>query len=228
MSETMTGLALRVLICDRLPLVRDGIRLGLRDETDIQIVGATGSGAEALALARRACPDVVVIDPELPGLSAAELVRRLRAEPLNPPPKVLVLSVRDDDTTVLSLLERGATGFLIKGSSAAQLAEAIRAVHAGEAVLAPRVTRRVLDWCFLRTPRPDQPVPVQISGLTTRERQVLQLIARGLTTREVARELRVGEVTVRTHTYRMQQKLELQSRSQLVSFACRSGLAPGD
>lgn len=221
-------MALRVLICDRLPVVRDGLRAGLQDETDIQVVGMTDSGIEALVMARRVHPDVIVVDPALSGLSGLELIRRLGNEPVTPAPKVLVFSIQEDDATVLSLLERGAMGFLIKGTSATQLAEAIRAIHAGEAVLAPSIARRVLDWCFLRRPRPDRSMPTQIADLTTRERQVLQLMARGLTTREIAQELGVGEATVRTHAYRMQHKLELQNRAQLVSFAYRTGLAPGD
>lgn len=221
-------MALRVLICDQLPIMRDGLRMGLQGETDIQIVGMTDSGIEALLMARTARPDVIVVDPALSGLSGLELIRRLDNELFTPSPKILVFSLQEDDKTVLSLLECGAMGFLIKGTSVSQLAQAIRAVHAGEAVLAPSVTRRVLDWCFRRTPRPDRPLPVQISGLTVRERQVLQLIARGLCTREVARELQLGEATVRTHTYRMQHKLQLQNRTQLVSFAYRTGLAPGD
>lgn len=221
-------MSLRVLICDRLPIMRDGLRTGLQSETDIQVVGMTDSGMEALIMARTAQPDVIVVDPALTGLSGIDLIRRLDDKHTSPRAKILIFSLEEDDLTIINLLECGAMGFLVKGVSVAELAVAIRTIHAGEAVLAPSVTRRMLDWYFRRKPRPDQPMANQISGLTTRERQVLQLIARGLATREVAEELRVGEATVRTHTYRMQHKLQLQSRTQLMTFAYRCGLAPGD
>ncbi len=221
-------MSLRVLICDRLPIMRDGLRIGLQSEADIQVVGMTDSGMEALIMARTARPDVIVVDPALSGLSGIDLVRRLDDKTVTPNPKILVFSLEEDDLTVIRLLECGAMGFLIKGASVAELAVAIRTIHAGDPARAPSVTPRMLDWYFRRAPRPGQPLPAQISGLTTRERQVLQLIARGLATREVAEELRVGEATVRTHTYRMQHKLQLRNRTQLMSFAYRCGLAPGD
>lgn len=214
---------IRVLICDGLPIVRDGLRTVLTAEPDIEVVATTESGEHALGLVRRLRPQVVLTDTGLPGMPGSEVVRRLRSEPGDPPPRVLVFTSQDDDEAILGVLEAGADGFLVKGASTQEVAAAIRTVARGDVILPPPVTRKLLDWFFQRESRPDRPVPSALTSLTPRERQVLGLIAEGLSSAEIARELSVGVATVRTHTYRLRQKLAARDRVQLVSMAYRSG-----
>lgn len=212
----------RVLVCDRLPVLRDGLRAVLTAAGDLDVIATTGDGQQALALAGRLRPDVVVTDVALAGLSGVELTRRLTAAG---GPRVLVFALHDDDGTVLDALEAGATGFVVKGASGEQLLAAVRVVAAGQAALEPGLTRRVLDWSFRRDRRPDRRLQPALGGLTPRELEVLQLVAAGLSTPEIAEELSLGVATVRSHTYHLRCKLHLKDRAQVVSFAYRSGVA---
>lgn len=219
-------MATRVVVCDALPVIREGMRTVLAAEPDIEVVGTTDSGIEALVMTRRLHPDVVITDATLSGLSGIELTRRLRREVLEPPPNVLVFTPRDDDVKIMSFLEAGATGLVVKETGTDEMATAVRAVAAGEAMLAPCVTRKLLDWFFQREARPAGPVNAAAAGLSPREREVLGLVARGMSALEIAKELQITEATVRTHIYRIRHKLELRNRAQLVAFAYRYGLAP--
>ncbi|HEU5158503.1 MAG TPA: response regulator transcription factor [Streptosporangiaceae bacterium] len=219
-------MATRVLVCDELPIIREGMRTALTAESGIEVVGTTDSGIEALIMARRLHPDVIITDAPLSGLSGIELTRRLSHEPLRPTPKVLVFTSRDDDVKIMNFLEAGATGLVVKETGTEEVAAAIRVVAAGGAMLAPCVARKLLDWFFRREARPGGEVNVAASSLSAREREVLALVARGMSGMEIAKELQITEATARTHIYRIRRKLDLRNRAQLVAFAYRFGLAP--
>ncbi|HZB33891.1 MAG TPA: response regulator transcription factor [Streptosporangiaceae bacterium] len=219
-------MATRVLVCDALPVVREGMRTVLAAEPDIEVVGTTDSGIEALVMTRRLHPHVVITDATLSGLSGVELTRRLQREPIEPAPSVLVFTPRDDDVKIMSFLEAGAMGLVVKETGTDEMATAVRVVAAGEAMLAPCVSRKLLDWFFERAARPNGQVNLAVAGLSPREREVLGLVARGMSGLEIAKELQITEATVRTHIYRIRHKLELRNRAQLVAFAYRNGLAP--
>lgn len=216
-----------VLVCDELPVVREGLRKVLMAEPDITVVGATDSGIEALIMIRRMRPDVVITDAGLSGMSGVELTRRLGRENGPPPPRVLVYTVHDDhdDTKIISFFEAGAMGMIMKMDGTETVPMAVRAVAAGEAVLAPRVARRLLDRFFQRDDRPDAVAYAALSGLSRREIEVLGHVVRGLPSREIAGELQISEATVRTHVYRLRRKLNVPARSDLVAFAYRRGIA---
>jgi DNA-binding NarL/FixJ family response regulator len=216
----------RVLVCDELPVIREGMRTVLTAEPDIEVVGTTDSGIEALVMTRRLRPNVVITDATLSGLSGIELTRRLQREATKPVPNVLVFTPRDDDMKIMSFLEAGALGLVVKETGTDEMAAAVRVVAAGEAMLAPCVTRKLLDWFFQRQARPNGQVSFAAAGLSPREREVLGLVARGMSGLEIAKELQITEATARTHIYRIRHKLELRNRAQLVAFAYRFGLAP--
>lgn len=215
----------KVLVCDELPIVREGLRKVLLAEPDIEVIGATDSGIEALVLVRRMQPHVVITDATLSGLSGIELTRRLQHEQLTPAPRVLVFTLADDEAKIINFLEAGATGMVMKETDVAAMPMAVRSVAADETILAPWVTRKLLDWFFQREQRPDGGKNPVVSTLSQREREVLSLIARGLSSQEIAAELHIGEATVRTHVYRTCRKLNVPRRAHLVAFAYRSGLA---
>jgi DNA-binding NarL/FixJ family response regulator len=214
----------RLLLVDDQELVRTGFRLILNAEADLDVVGEAGDGAEAVEAARRLSPDVVLMDVRMPGVDGIEATRRLgrlggRA------PRVLMLTTFDLDEYVYDALRAGASGFLLKDAPAAQLVDAIRIVAAGDALLAPSVTRRLIAE-FVRRPLPaDAPALQQLTG---RELEVLKLIAAGLANKEIAAELFVSEATVKTHVKRVLAKLDLRDRVQAVVLAYRCGLVqPG-
>ncbi len=214
----------RVLLVDDQELVRTGFRLILNAEADLDVVGEAGDGAEAVEAARRLEPDVVLMDVRMPGVDGIEATRRLgRVGP--PPPRVLMLTTFDLDEYVYDALRAGASGFLLKDAPAAQLVDAIRIVAGGDALLAPAITRRLIAE-FVRRPLPaDAPA---LAELTTRELEVLKLIAAGLSNKEIAAELFVSEATVKTHVKRVLAKLDLRDRVQAVVLAYRCGLVqPG-
>jgi DNA-binding NarL/FixJ family response regulator len=219
-------MATRVLVCDELPVIREGMRTVLEVEPDIDVVGTTDSGIEALIMTRRLHPHVIITDAALSGLSGIELIRRLQHESIEPIPSVLVFTPRDDDVKIMNFLEAGAMGLVVKETGIDEMASAVRTVAAGEAMLAPCVTRKLLDWFFQREARPGGQVNLVVSSLSPREREVLGLVARGMSGLEIAKELQITEATVRTHVYRIRHKLELRNRAQLVAFAYRFGLAP--
>jgi DNA-binding NarL/FixJ family response regulator len=216
---------IRVLIADDQALVRGGFRMILEAQEDIQVVGEASDGREALAQAQELDPDVVLMDirmPELDGLDATrELVQGDGSA------RVLVLTTFDLDEYVYEAMKAGASGFLLKDVRPEQLAEAVRVVAAGDSLLAPAITRRLVEE-FVRRPRPGSDRPDRLSELTERELEVLKLLARGLSNAEVASALFVSEATVKTHVAHILTKLKIRDRVQAVVLAYESGLVlPG-
>jgi DNA-binding NarL/FixJ family response regulator len=218
-------MTIRVLVVDDEELVRTGLRLILDAEPDLSVVGTASDGRHALAQVRRLLPDVVLMDIRMPGLDGLEATRRLLSGPDPARCKVVVLTTFDVDEHVYAALRAGASGFLLKDVPAVQLAHAIRVAAAGEALLAPSVTRRLIAAFTRQEPdrRPAAPVP-GLSDLTERETEVLSLLAEGLSNAEIARRLFVGEATVKTHVARILTKLGVRDRVQAVIVAFRSGL----
>jgi DNA-binding NarL/FixJ family response regulator len=216
-------MTIRVLVVDDEELVRTGLRLILDAEPDLDVVGTASDGRQAVAEVRRLCPDVVLMDIRMPGLDGLEATRRILSEPDVPQCKVVILTTFDVDEHVYEALSAGASGFLLKDVPADQLAHAIRVAAAGEALLAPSVTRRLIA-AFAR-PAPPAPAPVPgLGDLTPRELEVLTLLAEGLSNAEIAARLYVGEATVKTHVARILTKLGVRDRVQAVIAAFRSGL----
>ncbi len=217
---------IRVLLADDQPLVRTGIRLILDAEPDIEVVGEAGDGADAVRQAGRMRPDVVLMDIQMPILDGVRATERICA---HGSARVLVLTTFHLDENVVGALRAGASGFLLKDAQADKLTEAIRVVHSGAAIVAPAVTRRLLDRFAHRLPGPaDQRIGSRtelLGGLTDREAQVLALVARGLSNAEIAAELVVTETTVKTHVHHLLSKLGARDRVQLVVLAYETGLA---
>jgi DNA-binding NarL/FixJ family response regulator len=211
--------SITVVIADDQRMVRAGLRMVIETEPDMTVVGEAGNGTEAVALTRRVRPDVVLMDIAMPRQDGLSATATLLASPN--PPRVIVLTTFDSDENLYRALRAGASGFLLKVSSPEHLITAIRVVAAGEALLDPAVTTRVIA-AFAGQPGP-QP-SAELNGLTPREAEVLQLVARGLSNAEIAAELVVGEATVKTHVARMLMKLDLRDRVQAVVFAYESGL----
>jgi len=216
---------IRVLVVDDEELVRTGLRLILDAEPDLSVVGTASDGRQALAEVRRLAPDVVLMDIRMPGLDGLAATRRILSEPDVPPCKVVVLTTFDVDEHVFEALRAGASGFLLKDVPADQLAHAIRVAAAGEALLAPSVTRRLIS-AFTTRPvaAPAAVSPAGLGDLTPREVEVLALLAEGLSNAEIAGRLFVGEATVKTHVARVLTKLGVRDRVQAVIVAFRSGL----
>ena len=212
---------IRVLLADDQALVRTGFRMILKGEPDIEVVGEAADGAQAVDGARRLAPDVVVMDVRMPHVDGLEATRRILAG--DPAPRVLMLTTFDRDEYVFEALRAGASGFLLKDGPADQLTAAIRAVADGGALLAPAVTRRLIED-FARRPRPTEAPPAALVDLTPRELGVLEQLARGLSNAEIAAELTLGEATIKTHVARILSKLGLRDRTQAVVFAYESGL----
>ncbi|MCX4908274.1 response regulator transcription factor [Streptomyces sp. NBC_00878] len=216
-------MAIKVVIVDDQPLVRAGFRMVLSKQPDITVVGEAGDGEEALRLLARTPADVVVMDIRMPVLDGVEATRRLLAESVDPP-KVLVLTTFDTDEDAFAALQAGASGFLLKNSPPSDLITAITSVANGDAVVAPRITRRLLDR-FAHQLTPAAPSSEDApSPLTDREREVLLHVAQGLSNAEIAVQLFIAEGTVKTHIGRMLTKLDLRDRVQLVVYAYESGL----
>jgi len=224
----VTGRPIRVLVADDQQLVRTGFRLILETEDDITVVGQAADGVEAVELARRHRPDVVLMDVRMPTLDGIEATARLVGPEAVPavPVRVLMLTTFDMDDYVYAALRNGASGFLLKDTPPEDLVRAIRVVAAGDALLAPSVTRRLIeDVSRLRT---EPTLPPGLATLTDREREVLGLLARGLSNAEIADALVLGETTVKTHVGRVLMKLGLRDRVQAVVLAYESGLVtPG-
>jgi DNA-binding NarL/FixJ family response regulator len=216
-------MTIRVLVVDDEELVRTGLRLILDAEPDLDVVGTAADGRQALAEVRRLCPDVVLMDIRMPGLDGLEATRRILTEPDVPPCKVVILTTFDVDEHVYEALRAGASGFLLKDVPADQLAHAIRVAAAGEALLAPSVTRRLIAT-FARPAAPALTPAAGLRDLTPRELEVLTLLAEGLSNAEIAARLFVGEATVKTHVARILTKLGVRDRVQAVIAAFRSGL----
>jgi DNA-binding NarL/FixJ family response regulator len=218
--------SIKVLLVDDQALLRAGFRLILESEPDLEVAGEAGDGVEAVEAVRRVGPDVVLMDIRMPRLDGIEATRRIASE-LAGGARVLILTTFDLDEYVFEALRAGASGFLLKDTPPEDLVGAIRVVAAGDGLLAPSVTRRLIEE-FARQPARDAPPPAALDSLTARELEVLRLMARGLTNGEIARELFVGETTVKTHVGRVLDKLGLRDRVQAVVLAYECGLVtPG-
>jgi DNA-binding NarL/FixJ family response regulator len=215
-----------VLIADDQALVRVGLRKILENEPDTAVVGEASDGQDAVAVARRTRPDVVLMDIRMPVLDGIEATRRIAAA--QPATRVLILTTFGLDDYVYAALRAGASGFMLKDAPPEEIAAAVRIVASGEALLAPAVTRAVIEE-FTRTPARARPaVPRAVGDLTAREREVLDLLIRGLSNPEICRELVISEATAKTHVARILQKLGLRDRVQAVIYAYESGLVtPG-
>ncbi|CAM5705026.1 response regulator [Streptomyces fumanus] len=221
----------RVLVVDDQFLVRTGLVALLRAAPGTEVVGEAADGAEAVALAAATRPDVVLMDIRMPGMSGIEATERILAEAVDPAPRVLILTTFDLDEYVYGALRAGASGFLLKDAGPERLLAAVAAVHGGDALFAPAVTRRLVE-AFTRVSHPapaDSGPPPGLDTLTGRETEVLRLVARGLTNAETADRLFISEATVKTHLNRAMSKLRLASRAQAVVLAYETGLVtPGD
>jgi DNA-binding NarL/FixJ family response regulator len=219
-------MSIRILVVDDQSLVRAGFVKLLEPEPDLQVVGEAGDGGEAVDATMRTRPDVVLMDIRMPRMDGIESTRRIRAQARAP--RVLVLTTYDLDEYVFDALKAGASGFLLKDAPADQLIAGIRVLAAGDALLAPTVTRRLVEE-FARRPLPPPDGPAELAELTAREREILTLVARGLTNAEIAERLVVGESTVKTHVGNVFSKLALRDRVQAVVLAYETGLVrPGD
>ena len=221
-------MTLGVLIVDDQALVRAGFRMILEAEEDMDVVGEAADGRQAVAETRRLRPDVVLMDVRMPDVDGIEATRRLLGAG-GADAKVVMLTTFDMDEYVYDALRAGASGFLLKDVPPEQLVAGIRAVASGDALLAPSVTRRVIEEFVRRPPDSVRTAPPELAELTARELEVLELIARGRSNAEIAKELFVSETTVKTHVAHVLMKLKLRDRVQAVVFAYESGLVlPGD
>ncbi|MFE9092996.1 response regulator [Streptomyces sp. NPDC007264] len=218
----MTSSAIRVLIADDQMMVRQGFTVLLDAQPDIRVVGQAVDGNDAIAKVAELAPDVVLMDIRMPELGGIEATRRITRATGHP--RILVLTTFDLDEYVYEALRAGASGFLLKDASADQLAEAVRVVAAGDALLAPGITRRLIAEFSRLGDRPRGPLRARVGDLTERETEVLALIAQGLSNAEIAGHLVVAEQTVKTHVGRILVKLGLRDRTQAAVFAYESGL----
>ena len=216
--------ATRVVLAEDQPMVRAGFRALLDSRTDIEVVGEAATGVEALEQVRALHPDVVVMDIRMPEMDGLEATRRITSDPGLSETRVLVLTTFELDEYVFGALDAGASGFLLKGGEPADLVQAIRVVAGGESLLAPSVTRRLIQT-YISRPRPSTTTEHDgLDELTTREREVLGLVATGLTNAEIARELHLSPLTAKTHVSRILTKLGARDRVQLVVIAYKSGI----
>jgi DNA-binding NarL/FixJ family response regulator len=213
--------AISVLVADDEAIVRDGLRTILDLEDDITVVGEAADGAQAVAATRELRPDVTLVDIQMPGLDGIEATRQIMKAP--DPPRVLVLTTFDRNEYVYEAMKAGASGFLLKDVRRHQLTDAIRTVVRGETLLAPTITRRLIEE-FCSRPSPATTTPHELASLTPREVEVLTLIGRGLSNADIATDLVVAETTVKTHVARILAKLCLNDRAQAVIAAYETGL----
>jgi DNA-binding NarL/FixJ family response regulator len=220
-------MAIRILICDDQALVRAGFRLILDAEDDLEVVGEAGDGSEALELVEAARPEVILMDVRMPNMNGIEATQRITEAAGEDGPKVLILTTFDLDEYVYEALRAGASGFLLKDVPAEQLVAGIRVVAAGEALLAPSITKRLIED-FARAAAPADSPPKGLDDLTARELEVFKLVARGMSNAEIAQSLVVSDTTVKTHVARILMKLSLRDRVQAVVLAYESGIVqPG-
>jgi DNA-binding NarL/FixJ family response regulator len=214
-----------VVVADDQAIVRAGFRLLIESEQDLAVLGEAADGAQAVAVARATTPDVVLMDIRMPVLDGIEATRQITAS--GPPPRVLILTTFDLDEYVFGALRAGASGFMLKDRPPEELLSAIRVIAAGEALLAPNVTHRLIGH-FARQADPLRPPAGALAQLTAREREVLVLIAKGLSNTEIADQLVMSVPTAKTHVSRILAKLAARDRAQLVVLAYQAGLvAPG-
>ena len=219
----MTAAPIRVVLADDQEMVRAGLRMLIDFQPDLEVVGEAADGIEAVEVVTRARPDVVLMDVRMPRCDGIEAARRILAAV--PDTAVLVLTTFDEDASLAEALRAGVSGFLLKVAPPEQLLHAIRTVAAGNGLLDPAVTLRVIA-ASAKSPAPDPQASARLATLTGRETDVLRLVAEGLTNAEIAAALFLGEATVKTYLSRMLTKLDLRDRVQAVAFAFRSGLVP--
>jgi two-component system response regulator NreC len=214
-------MAIRVLICDDHIMVRQGVRMVLQSESDIELVGEAGRGEEAVALAEQLRPEVVIMDLSLPDISGIEAIKRIKAA--LPNTRIIALTMHEEEPYVMEVLRAGAEAYIVKRSAAADLVNAMRQVMAGQAVLDPVVTKAVVTG-YVSRPTPPTPDKETDSVLTPREREILILVAEGFTNAEIAKKLYISEKTVQTHRSNILDKLNIHDRTELVRYAIRHGL----
>jgi DNA-binding NarL/FixJ family response regulator len=217
---------IKVLLADDQALVRAGFRALLDAEPDIEVVGEASDGAHAVRLAAQTTPDVILMDIRMPGVDGLEATRRIAADPRQAGVKIVILTTFELDEYVFEALRCGAAGFLVKDTEPVELVRGVRAVAAGDALLSPSVTRRVIEQFAVRAASPAP--PAELTSLTDREREVTALVGAGLSNEEIARRLVVSPATAKTHVSRAMVKLGARDRAQLVVFAYEAGLVrPG-
>ncbi|NAS26310.1 response regulator [Herbidospora sp. NEAU-GS84] len=219
-------MSVRVLLADDQPLIRTALRMVIADAPGLEVAGEAGTGAEAVRLTRELGPDVVVMDIRMPGMDGIEATRRITEA--GGRARVVVLTTFDDDENVYGALRAGAAGFLVKDMALDDILNAVRVVAAGDALIAPGVTRRLIA-AFAARPGPSpntRPEPRALTGITDREREVLTLIGRGRSNAEIAAELFISAATVKAHVTRLLVKLAARDRVQLVIVAYETGLVP--
>jgi DNA-binding NarL/FixJ family response regulator len=216
-------MTVRVVLADDQPLVRAGLRVLIADTPGLDVVGEAATGAQAVQLARDLRPDVVVMDIRMPGMDGIEATRMITAD--QAAARVMVLTTFDDDDYVYAALRAGASGFLVKDMAMEDILGAIRVVAAGDALIAPGVTRRLIAQ-FAGRPEPPPPPRREIGGITEREREVLTLVGRGLSNAEIAASLYISAATAKAHVARLLAKLGARDRVQLVIAAYDAGLVP--
>lgn len=217
-------MTIRVVLVDDQPLVRAGLRVLIADTPDLDVVGEAGTGAQAVAAVRQLRPDVVLMDIRMPDMDGIEATRTIIAAD-GDAPRVLMLTTFDDDDSVYGALRAGASGFLVKDMALEEILTAVRVVAAGDALIAPSVTRRLIEEFACRPePAPVQPNPAELAAITEREREVLTLVGRGLSNTEIATALVISAATAKAHVARLFSKLGARDRVQLVIIAYETGL----
>ena len=218
-------MTIKVLIADDQALVRAGFKMILETDPEVRVVAEADDGAEAVEASLRTRPDIALMDIRMPGMDGLEATRRIMAAPS--PPRVLILTTFDLDEYVFDALTAGASGFLLKDVAPEQLLAGIRIIAQGDSLLSPSVTRRLIE-SFVRDGRQTREPPPVLDELTPREREILQLVARGLSNKEIADQLVVSSTTIKTHVGRVLMKLALRDRIQAVVFAYENGvIRPG-
>ena len=215
---------IRVVVADDQALVRSGFAVLLRSEPDIEVVGEAANGAEAVAMTRLEKPDVVLMDIRMPEMDGLEATRRITSDEATQATRVLILTTFDLDEYVFDALRAGASGFLLKDTQPVELLTAVRVIAGGEALLAPKITRRLIEE-FARTPTPSVMASVPVASLTERELEVLVAIAKGLSNAEIAEQLFMSHATAKTHVSHLLTKLNARDRAQLVMLAYEAGVA---
>jgi DNA-binding NarL/FixJ family response regulator len=214
-------MTIRIVLADDQPLVRAGLRMVIADTPDVDVVGEAGTGAQAVQLARQLRPDVVLMDIRMPGLDGIEATQMITAGS-TAAARVVILTTFDDDENVYASLRAGASGFLVKDMALKDILTAIHVVAAGDALIAPSVTRRLIEE-FAGRPEPT-PQPRELSGITGREREVLTLVGRGMSNGEIAAHLHISTGTAKAHVASLLTKLDARDRIQLVIIAYETGL----
>ncbi|WP_433444502.1 response regulator [Nonomuraea sp. CA-141351] len=213
-------MTIRVVLADDQPLIRAGLRMVIDTAPGIEVAAEAGTGAQAVQLTRRLRPDVVVMDIRMPGMDGIEATQTIIAE--SPATRVIMLTTFDDDDNVYASLRAGASGFLVKDMALEDILSAVHVVAAGDALIAPSVTRRLIED-FARRPAP-APQPRELPGVTGREREVLTLVGRGLSNAEIAAQLHISPGTAKAHVASLLGKLDARDRIQLVIMAYDAGL----